>query len=458
MSFNTVNPFNNDTIKTYSFDSKDVLTKKINKSHEAYKKWGSLTLEMRIQAIENFNTLLKNQKNEAARRISLEMGKPLAESLAEVTKCSKMIEYYCKHVDHFLSSKNISSDFPNSSIHYCSQGVIFGVMPWNFPFWQALRFAIPTLLVGNTVLIKHAPNVQGCQDFIQNLANKAFNDLNPIETLIIDIPQIESVISNPFVRGVSFTGSELAGKSIAQVSAKYLKKVVLELGGSDAYIVLDDADLELAAEACVRSRFLNCGQSCVAAKRWIVDKSVYEEFLTITKEKMNLLKAGNPLEEKTNLGPMARIDLKRKLIEQVKQSIDQGAVISFGSLTQDDPQSCFLSPLLLTNVAEQQPLFNEEIFGPVASITIADSKEHAISLANNTKYGLGGAIFSKDTQAAAQIAINDLDTGGVFINDFYKSGPELPFGGVKSSGIGRELSYLALYEFANIKTLSIKTD
>lgn len=455
MSFKTINPYSEMEIQTYEFDSPASVEKKMVVAVEGFQVWKNLNIEQRVEKVLQFKELLLNNSESLAEMATIEMGKPYTESVAEVRKCLAMIDYYCDHAKTFLADQKISSTYKESFITYQAQGCILGIMPWNFPYWQVLRFAIPTILAGNTVLLKHAPNVQGCQDLLQGLFGQTSIPEGVFSTIKVDIDQIEKIIADDRIRGVSFTGSERAGREVGSLAGKYLKKCILELGGSDAYIVLEDADVKLAAKACVSARFINNGQSCVAAKRWIVDKKVMTEFLDEAKKNIEQLKVGDPLLNDTTIGPMARKDLKRELVEQVKRSLEMGAKLFYGNESSLESEGCVLTPLILKDVVVGQPAFEEELFGPVGVIITAESTEDAIRLANISRFGLGGALFSKNLDKAKKIATSLLDTGGVFINDFYKSTPELPFGGVKASGIGRELSHLALYEFANIKTVVV---
>ncbi len=455
MSFCTINPFNNKKIAEFKFDSNNTIDEKIKISHEAFLGWTNLNVENRIEYVEKIIDGLDSKKLELANICTKEMGKPIKQSIAEIEKCILMAKYYCENSSNFLRPEMIKTKFSKSYIAYKGQGVILGIMPWNFPYWQVLRFAIPTMLAGNTVLIKHAPNVQASQKLLQEVFDNCDFPPSVFSTVIADIDQIKNIAKNDYIRGISFTGSEKAGRSVGELAGKNLKKCVLELGGSDPYLVLSDADINLAAKSCADSRFINNGQSCVAAKRWIVSKDIKEKFTELVSENINNLKMGNPLAEDIQIGPMARKDLKDELALQVENSLSLGAKVLVGGPSENNPNDCFYPPTLLDNVKEGQPAFDEELFGPVATIITANNDEHAIELANKSRYGLGGAVFSRNIEKAEEIARDKIDTGGVYINDFYKSVPELPFGGVKASGIGRELSKNALFEFVNIKTIVI---
>lgn len=446
MGIQTVNPSNNQKLAQFSFETDTAIQEKINRGSLAFETWKQTDLSERIKHLREIKKVILKELKAGSELMHQEMGKKIVEAEGEIKKCGLAIDYFCEHAPQFLADQEIKTQFAKSYITYQPQGVILGIMPWNFPYWQVLRFAIPTLLAGNTVLIKHAPNVQGTQNLIQSLIDKTSLPTGVFQTIIADIPQVESVISNPKVRGISFTGSERGGRSVAELAGKHLKKTVLELGGSDPYLVFEDADIDLAVSACVKGRFLNSGQSCVAAKRWIIHQNCFDEFLTKAEQAI----------KKLDVAPMARLDLKVGLKKQVIKSMSLGAEKVLGdNEVINDEKTCYFPPTLLSNVSPGMPAFDEELFGPVAVMIKAKSNEEAIELGNKSSFGLGGAIFSQDQKLAESIAKNQLDTGGVYINDFYKSTPELPFGGVKNSGIGRELSHHTLYEFCNIKTIAI---
>lgn len=463
--FKTINPFNRQVLEKHRFDSLSEIKEVIERSYQSYQGWNQLSLSERIECLKKFRDSIEENIQMLAVQATKEMGKPISESLSEIKKCLGMMDYYFENAGSFLRPLSISSTFSKSQIHYSSQGIIFGIMPWNFPYWQVLRFSIPTLLVGNTVLVKHAPNVQGCQNLLQKvfLNSCRSSNLNSIFSTVKSHNQdVPDIISHHLIRGVSFTGSESTGRYIGELAGKHLKKVVLELGGSDAYLVLPDADVKFAVEQCFKARFVNSGQSCVAAKRWIVHTSLRNCFLKNLKEIFDRTFNDkytdgfvDPAQSDCILGPMARLDLKQNLYHQVSSSLKQGAEIFLGHLSDIKNDSCFFAPIVLDKVRPGMTAFDEELFGPVATIIWAENVEEMIDLANQSKFGLGGAIFSSNIELATSIATNRLDTGGVFINQSYQSHAALPFGGVKASGMGRELSHLALYEFANIKTIVI---
>lgn len=453
--FQTINPSNQQIIQEYEYDSTHEIESTLNFGSIGFSEWSRISVLDRVKHLKEFQFKLKENVELLAQQASLEMGKPILEAKAEVKKCVSMMDYYFENADEFLKPQRIQvqTQFKNAQIHYCPQGIILGIMPWNFPYWQVLRFAIPTLLAGNTVLIKHAPNVQGCQNKLQQIFSDSMNIAGIFQTLVAKNDDVERIIADDRIRGVSFTGSERVGRLIGSLAGKYLKKVVLELGGSDAYLVNEDADLNLAADQCVKARFLNAGQSCVSAKRWIVHKNVMKDFSALALEKIQNLSVGDPFLDQTNIGPLARLDLKQNLVALVRESIAQGANLLWGDWEQTQDESCFFHPLLLSDVRPSQLAFHEELFGPVACLISADNLEEMIKIANLSRYGLGGAIFMQDEAKAREIASQYLDTGGVFINQMLQSSPAIPFGGVKASGIGRELSHLSLYEFLNIKSV-----
>ncbi|MEZ4871098.1 MAG: NAD-dependent succinate-semialdehyde dehydrogenase [Bdellovibrionales bacterium] len=455
MSFTTINPKNGKAMHVYELDDHHQMEEKLNLCHQSFQNWRARSVEDRCQLMQNLKTTLEKHTPEWARLITDEMGKPIVESRAELKKCAQMIQFYAENGVEFLQDEPIKTQYQKSYITYQPQGLIFGIMPWNFPFWQVLRFAVPALITGNVVVVKHAPNVLGCLHAIQSLFREdGFPDY-VYESLVIEVETVEKVVADPRVRGVSFTGSEAAGRSVGELAGRHLKKVVLELGGSDAYLVLSNANVEHAARSCVASRFINAGQSCVAAKRWIVHKNVKDEFVQKVKGFVAEFKLGDPRDEETRLGPLARQDLRDKVADQVRRSIQGGATVVVGGEGIEVPGSCYYPVTVLEGVEPGQPAFDEELFGPVAAIITVDSDERAIELANQSEYGLGGAVFTENLTQGEDIARTHMDTGGVFVNDFYRSMPALPFGGVKASGMGRELSHHAMYEFANMKVVVV---
>jgi succinate-semialdehyde dehydrogenase/glutarate-semialdehyde dehydrogenase len=384
-----------------------------------------------------------------------EMGKPLKQGIEEAEKCAWVCEYYAHHAEGFLKSEPVETETDRSYISFSPLGLIFAVMPWNFPFWQVFRSAAPALMAGNGCLLKHASNVSGCALQIEDIFRHAGFPKHLFRTLIIPASDVEHVIENPFIRGITLTGSTAAGREVAQRAGRMLKKTVMELGGSDPYLVLHDADLESAVALCVKSRLLNSGQSCIAAKRFIVVEPVLKDFETMFTEEIQKRKIGNPLQEDTEIGPLARKELRQELDQQVQESIDQGARPLLGAKIPAG-KGFFYPATVLTNVARGMPVFEEETFGPIAAITPAKSETEAIELANCSLFGLGAAVFTRDKERGERIASRELQAGSCFVNDFVKSDPRFPFGGIKESGYGRELSHYGIKEFVNIKTVRIR--
>jgi succinate-semialdehyde dehydrogenase/glutarate-semialdehyde dehydrogenase len=405
--------------------------------------------------MKNLAKLLKQRKEELGVLMTQEMGKPINQSIAEAEKCAWVCEYYADNAGQFLSKKEISTDSKKSFISFQPIGLVLAIMPWNFPFWQVFRFASPTLMAGNVGILKHASNVQGCAKEIEKLFLEAGFPDNAFSNLVIGSNKVSNVINNPLVKAVTLTGSTPAGKSVASLAGSLLKKTVLELGGNDPYIILEDADLNNAAESCIAGRMLNTGQSCIAAKRFIVVKSRLNDFIDKIEQKINNMKMGDPLDSTIDIGPMVNTDARDELHQQVLMSIEKGAILRSGGNI-PEIEGSFYPPTLLTNVRPGMSAFDDELFGPVAVIISAEDEDHAIELANKTNYGLGAAIFTRDLDKGEKIAINELEAGSCSVNDFVKSDPRLPFGGIKESGYGRELSEYGILEFVNIKSVVIQ--
>lgn len=450
----STNPFTQQTIKSYPQSTDLEVKKSLDSAEKRFLKWREVPLSEKLLLFKNLSSVIKTEKDILARLATDEMGKPYAQAIAEVEKCALTCEYYAENAEHFLNPKEIKTDADESLICYQPLGCILAVMPWNFPYWQVLRFSIPTMIAGNVVVLKHASNVSGCALKIEELFLKAGFPPNAFKTFLLSSDRIKDLISDSRIRGVSLTGSTEAGKKVAEVAGRYLKKLVLELGGSDPYLVLEDADVGLAAEVCMKSRLQNNGQSCIAAKRFIVHEKVYDSFkehiLKIAKE----VKTGDPADRSVNLGPIARFDLKKELASQVEAAINEGAEIFYqGKLQSND---CFYPVTIIENVSNKNSAYKQEFFGPVLMLFKVSSDEEAIEIANGTSYGLGSAIFSKDISKAKNIAMTKLNAGNSFVNAMVKSDPRLPFGGIYESGYGRELSHHGLLEFVNIKSVSIQ--
>jgi succinate-semialdehyde dehydrogenase/glutarate-semialdehyde dehydrogenase len=386
--------------------------------------------------------------------MALEMGKPLQGGRAEIDKCVDVCEYYAKNGAKFLENEMVGTDASKSYVNFQPIGIVLAVMPWNFPFWQVFRFLAPALMAGNAALLKHASNVFGCAIEIEKIIIEAGFPENLMRTLLITGNEVEQVIENPLVQAVSLTGSTEAGKKVAAKAGSLLKKSVLELGGSDPYLILEDADIELATESCVNSRLINSGQSCIAAKRFIVVKSIEHQFTELFRKKMAEKIMGDPMDKKTDIGPQARPDLRNDLHQQVLKSVKIGAKCILGGSIPAGNHS-FYPPTILTEVKKGMPAYEEELFGPVAAIISADDQEDAIRIANDTIFGLGAAVFTSDLKLGETIASRFLDAGSCFVNAMVKSDPRLPFGGIRQSGYGRELGVYGIREFVNVKTVLV---
>ena len=454
MALVSTNPATGEEIKQYEEMTSSEVDDIIARAYETYLAWRETSFEERAERLRKAAEILREDTQHFAKTITQEMGKPIAQARAEVKKCATAFDYYAEHGAKHLAPEIIETDASKSYISYQPLGVVLAIMPWNFPFWQAVRFAAPTLMAGNAGLLKHAENVTGCALALEELMERAGFPEGLFRTLLVQVDAVEEILDNPKVAAATLTGSTRAGKAVSSQAGQHLKKTVLELGGSDPYVVLEDADLDATVEACATSRLQNSGQSCIAAKRFIVVEPLASEFQDRLLEKMKAKKMGDPSQEDTDLGPQARPDLRDTLHEQVTKSIDAGAELLLGGELPDGP-GAFYPPTLLTNVHEGMPAYDEEVFGPVAAIITAKDEEDAIRIANDTAYGLGAAVFTQDRAKGEKIAAEKLQAGNCFVNAFVKSDPRLPFGGIKNSGYGRELSKLGIHEFVNIKTVYI---
>lgn len=448
----TTNPVNEALLHTYKAHKISELYQIVSEADRAHQDWRMSDFTLRRQCFIHLAQLLRQDKETLARQITLEMGKPIQQSLAEIEKCAWVSEHYAEKGASYLNAYDITVPNKTSRVSYEPLGVILGIMPWNFPFWQVFRFVVPSLMAGNASIIKHAPITTGCGLLIVKLFQEAGFPAGLLSQVIIDESDCSELIMHPLVRAVSLTGSERAGRAVASLSGMHLKKTVLELGGNDAYIVLADANLEKAAQSIVASRMNNCGQVCIAAKRVIAEASILESLNQQIQTQLANFEMGDPLLPHTTLGPMARADLRQQLDAQIQKSIDLGAKCLMGGVV---PEGCgyYYPATLLVNVAAGQPAFDEELFGPVIAMIEASDAMDAIKLANQSRYGLGAAIFSEDLLRAEQIA-SALHVGAVSINSMLESDPNLPFGGVKNSGYGRELGREGIWAFCNIKTVS----
>lgn len=451
MTVKTINPYNNETLKEYNLHSNKELKDILKSAENRFHLWKKIPISERCRLLETIAQILEDDKTEYATQMTLEMGKPINESIAEIEKCVTLCDFYATNTDDFLADELVETDADESFISYDPLGCILGVMPWNYPFWQVMRFAVPTVTAGNTVILKHASNVTGCSMMIEKLFEKAGYPKGCFHTVIADHEQIEALLENDIIKAVSLTGSEKAGRSIAEIAGKNLKKCVLELGGNNACIVLDDADLDNYFDTIFKARMQNTGQSCIAAKRFIVTEGIYDEFMRRFTKKTRELKYGNPMEASTDIGTLAREDLANILKKQVDTSIKKGAKLVIGN-SQD---KAYFAPTILENVKPGMPVFDDETFGPVAAITKAKDIQEAFDFALNTKFGLGTMVFTKNIETAHKY-IDDIQDGAYFVNELVKSDARLPFGGTKISGYGRELSKEGIHEFVNKKTVYIK--
>lgn len=450
----SLNPATNKIIQTH--DSWDDLRLKqaLEKTHKAQQTWIHTSFARRAEILQKVAMQLRTQRDRYAQIITGEMGKPLREAGAEVEKSATVCDYYAQHAADFLRPETMESDGGRSYVAYYPLGVVLAIMPWNFPFWQVFRAAAPILMAGNALVLKHAPNVQLCALEIEAIFRECGLPEGLFTNLMIEVEQVAEVIASPHIHAVTLTGSEAAGRKVAACAGSHLKKCVLELGGSDPFIVLYDADLELAVSMAVASRFMNCGQSCISAKRFIIVPQIADEFLRMLKLKVEELILGDPLLDATQIGPMARLDLRCELHQQVTDSITEGAVAVTGCDVVDR-EGFFYQPSILDHVSSYTRAWREELFGPVAAIIRAANEVDALRIANETRFGLGSSIWCKDTVRAEQLATH-IQAGCTFINGMVKSSPGLPFGGVKASGYGRELSRLGMLEFMNAKTVWIR--
>ena len=453
MQLNSINPKNNKIINSWDIHNDNEIELIISKSYSAFQKWKDTDFIFRLECIKKISKLLRDRKKEFGTLMANEMGKPVKQGIGEIEKCAWLCDYYYENSEVFLKPVNVKTNYYKSYITFQPIGIILGVMPWNFPFWQVFRFAIPSLVVGNGVILKHASNVQGCAYAIEDCFKDAGYHENIFKNLCIPGTKVDNVINNNKISAVTLTGSTPAGISVAKKAGENLKKTVLELGGSDPYLIFEDANIDIAVSACIDGRILNAGQSCIAAKRLIITKNNEEDFIEKLKSQLSLKIMGDPIDD-VDIGPMVSNDSRKEVHEQVMNTIEAGATLHIGGYI-PDIEGAYYPITLISGVTPGMPGFDEEIFGPVFSVITANDNNHAITLANKTEFGLGAAIFTKDIKYGEMIAKNQIQSGACFINDFVKSDPRLPFGGVKMSGYGRELSSYGLMEFVNIKTVVV---
>jgi succinate-semialdehyde dehydrogenase/glutarate-semialdehyde dehydrogenase len=455
MPIRSINPTTGEAIRDYEETSPRRVDEIVASCHETFLDWRRARFADRAVLMKKAAAVLRENAEEYARLMALEMGKVLREGRSEIEKCAWVCEFYAANAEAFLAPEPVKTDASRSFVSFQPLGVVLAVMPWNFPFWQVFRFAAPGLMAGNTGVLKHASNVPGCALAVEDVFRRAGFPEYAFRTLLIGSKLVGSVVENPQVRAVTLTGSAPAGRSVAKTAGEALKKTVLELGGSDAYVVLEDADLEETVATCVTSRLINAGQSCIAAKRFIVVEPLRERFEKLFVETMRAKRMGDPLEDGVDIGPQAREDLRDDLHRQVVASIEKGARCLLGGEIPEGP-GAFYPPTVLAGVHRGMPAYDEELFGPVAAIIPATDEAEALRIANDSVFGLGAAVFTRDSARGERIASTDLDAGACFVNAFVRSDPRLPFGGVKESGYGRELSAYGIREFVNIKTVYVK--
>ncbi|MFP4375938.1 MAG: NAD-dependent succinate-semialdehyde dehydrogenase [Spirochaetales bacterium] len=454
MALQSINPYTGTVVAEYTEATEEEVDEQLARSVAAATCWRRSSFDARRGVLERVASVLRERKQEFAELMTLEMGKLIGSAEAEVEKCAWACDYYVEHAERFLSAEPIETDARRSSVAYNPLGVVLAVMPWNFPFWQVMRFAAPAIMAGNAGLLKHASNVQGAAYAIESILAEAGAPDDVFSVLPISGSRVPSVIADPRIAAVTLTGSTPAGRAVGEAAGRALKKCVLELGGSDPYVILEDADLATAADACVTGRMINGGQSCIAAKRLIVVDDVRDQFTELVLERLKGYQPGDPFDPATTLGPMAKADLRDELHDQVVRATDAGAKLRLGGTIPGGP-AAFYPATLLTEVGPANPAFREELFGPVAVIVPARDKVHAIELANDSSFGLGAAVFTQDLERGERIATEELDAGNVAVNGFVKSDPRLPFGGIKESGFGRELSWLGIREFVNTKAVVV---
>jgi succinate-semialdehyde dehydrogenase/glutarate-semialdehyde dehydrogenase len=450
----SINPATEETIANYPEDSAEQVEQKIRRADAAFREWRSTSFTQRADLFRKAAAVLRAQSSDLSRLMALEMGKPIVGGEAEVEKCAVCCEHFADHAEEYLKTQHYKSDASRSYVRFDPLGAVFAIMPWNFPLWQVFRFACPSLMAGNVGLLKHAENVPGCALAIEKIFTEAGFPAGVFTTLMIDRKDAEAVIKHPVIKAVTLTGSERAGVAVASQAGSVLKKTVLELGGSDPFIILADADVTAVAKKAAEARCINSGQSCIAAKRFIVEAPIYVEFVEAMSAAMWDMRVGDPLDRTTQIGPQAREDLRDNLHRQVQASVQAGAKLAEGGEIPGG-RGFFYPPTVLADVRPGMAAFDEETFGPVAAIIRADDADHAVRLANQSRYGLGASVWTRNAARAEKLAPH-IDSGCVFVNGIVKSDPRLPFGGIKSSGYGRELAAFGIHEFVNIKTVWVK--
>lgn len=454
MPIQTLNPATGEVVKTFEAHSDEQIEQMLSLAQETFLTWKETTLDHRKQLMLKAAEILKRDARKYGEIITEEMGKPVKQAEAEVAKCAWVCEYYAEQAEHILAHELVTTDASESYVQFDPLGIILAVMPWNYPFWQVLRFAAPALMAGNVGMLKHASNVPKSALAIQEIFEEAGFPTGAFQTLLVSSSKVEGLIQDWRIKATTLTGSEYAGSQVAMQSGREIKPSVLELGGSDPFIVLPDADLTLTCEIASTARLQNTGQSCIAAKRFILHKDIADEFLNVYKQKFEAAVLGDPMQEETTIGPLATESIRNEIAEQVNKSVELGATIVTGGEI-PERKGYYYQPTILKDLTPEMPAFREEIFGPVASVIIVENEEEAIQVANNSEFGLGASIWTQDIKKAKSMATK-IDSGAVFINGMVKSDPRLPFGGVKKSGYGRELSHYGMKAFVNVKTIWIK--
>ncbi|MDM7460486.1 MAG: NAD-dependent succinate-semialdehyde dehydrogenase [bacterium] len=454
MPFIARNPYTEEVIRTFRSHDREAIEGRLATARSAFLRWRETTFAERGRALRTVAQTLRDDLENYARLITQEMGKPIKQARAEIEKCARALDYFAEHAENMLSPIEVETDAQKSYVAFQPLGVLLAIMPWNFPFWQVVRFAAPAIAAGNVVALKPAPNTPMCALALCEAFESIDFDFPVLYTLLAEVEDIPDIIRHPVVAGVTFTGSTRAGREVAKLASESLKKCVLELGGSDPAMILPDANLDHAIPQCVQGRYQNAGQSCIALKRFIVDDLLYSEFLERFVEQSRILLMGDPMDEEVDIGPLARADLRENLHRQVQQSLEQGAVAHLGGKIPDG-KGYFYPPTVLTNIAPDMPVWKEETFGPVAPIFPVSSRYEAVQVANATDYGLGATVFTENLRLGEELARMRLEAGNCFVNQFVFSDPRLPFGGVKHSGFGRELGLFGIREFVNIKTVYV---
>jgi succinate-semialdehyde dehydrogenase / glutarate-semialdehyde dehydrogenase len=454
MTLEAINPATGTTIATYEEMSRRQVDEIVAAVHAAWSDWRRVPFAERARPMRRAAEILRSEAAHFATVMAREMGKPVRDGVGEAKKCATACDFYAEHAARFLADQPVATDARASFVAFRPLGVVLAVMPWNFPFWQVFRFAAPGLMAGNAAVLKHASNVPGCAMAIEDVFRRAGFPQDLFRTLLIGSRHVDTVIENPHVAAVTLTGSGPAGRAVAAKAGAVLKKTVLELGGSDPYLVLEDADLDVAADVCTKARLVNSGQSCIAGKRFLVVDAVRAGFEERFVTKMRAAKMGDPLDPATEIGPQARVDLRDALQRQVEASLAAGARCILGGAIPPQPGAWY-PPTVLTDVRPGMAAFDEEIFGPVAAVVPVRDEAEAVRLANRSEFGLGGGVITRDLERGRRIACDLIESGCVFVNDAVRSDPRLPFGGVKDSGYGRELSDFGIREFVNIKTVYV---